>query len=867
MILFRNTQRRVVFLFLALSSVFGLYAGLHENGKYEKGLYFRSNEVEKNSRTSLILTPDKSIRSEEGFSMSFGIKLRSSVKHNYGYIFRIIANDSLNIDLISMDIVPGEDLFSLVVANKSVIRFNLNEFEAGDTEDWMDIRFSIDPQEHQLIIRINGIEKQYDYNPAGLQDFNIFFGAGNHHLFTTTDVSMMTVRDIRIYDNDRLIRSWELGKHGYNAVYDSCIQAKAIVKNPVWEVDAHINWKKKASFLFPFIDPQIAFDDESGRIFFAQDQYVFVYNVIAETLDTVSVKEGMPYDTRANQMIYDKNKKELVSYNFESNELNRFNFEKREWKHFTDYIPPRRWHHSKIFIPEENILLTVGGYGFHQYRKDIFIYSVQEKKWKNFQGDSTVLTPRYLGGLGYMGEGSFLYFGGLGNISGNQDELPKNYYDLFRINIKDDRIEKLWTLTDIEEHFVNGNSLIIDKRQNAFFTLTYPDKLFLTTIRLCKFNIDTGEYQFAGDSISFQFNDNESYCDLFYLKSEEKLIAVTAHSGESNACEINVFSINYPPLNLDDVLQKETVSSSSVNRIYIFLIFFILISGSLFILLTVKKERCFYLKKRYIIQEKKDNEQAVDKKVINAPVRQKSMPKSSIILLGELQITDNKGSNITNSFTPILGQIFLLSLLYTIKNGTGITTSKLIETIWGQEDDKKIRNNLYVNVNKLRSIIKMIDHVELVSNERTWGIILGDDVFCDYKNVMALIDIIDVKEVISKDLLNELLELASKGNLLPNLPWASLDGFKSEYTNFLIDKLSLLMEQKDVKEDLPLLLKIANAILICDNIDENALQKKCYALYHLGKKRQTIECFEKFKKDYKSLLGTEYKSTLDKFIG
>jgi hypothetical protein len=97
------------------------------------------------------------------------------------------------------------------------------------------------------------------------------------------------------------------------------------------------------------------------------------------------------------------------------------------------------------------------------------------------------------------------------------------------------------------------------------------------------------------------------------------------------------------------------------------------------------------------------------------------------------------------------------------------------------------------------------------------------------------------------------------------LQWESLDDFKSEYFNLLLDNLLHISEKTDVKNDLVLILKIANIILMHDNIDEDAIIRKCYALYHLGKKGQARSCFEKFCEDYKKLLGIEYKFTFNQF--
>ena len=61
------------------------------------------------------------------------------------------------------------------------------------------------------------------------------------------------------------------------------------------------------------------------------------------------------------------------------------------------------------------------------------------------------------------------------------------------------------------------------------------------------------------------------------------------------------------------------------------------------------------------------------------------------------------------------------------------------------------------------------------------------------------------------------------------------------------------------------MLRIANVILIHDSIDENAIIKKCHALYHLGKKGQARQYFEKFTENHKTLLDTEYRYTFNQF--
>ena len=59
------------------------------------------------------------------------------------------------------------------------------------------------------------------------------------------------------------------------------------------------------------------------------------------------------------------------------------------------------------------------------------------------------------------------------------------------------------------------------------------------------------------------------------------------------------------------------------------------------------------------------------------------------------------------------------------------------------------------------------------------------------------------------------------------------------------------------EKDLMLLLKLSETMLTCDSTDENAIQNKCYALYHLGKKGLAKQCYENFCIEYIRVLGTK----------
>lgn len=77
------------------------YANTTILSNYSYGLTFKAHTVNQDQRTSLDLTPDRSLHLGNKFSLSFDIKLREEL-HTYGYVFRIISDDTSScLDFIS----------------------------------------------------------------------------------------------------------------------------------------------------------------------------------------------------------------------------------------------------------------------------------------------------------------------------------------------------------------------------------------------------------------------------------------------------------------------------------------------------------------------------------------------------------------------------------------------------------------------------------------------------------------------------------------------------------------------------------------------------------------------------------------------
>jgi len=245
----------------------------------------------------------------------------------------------------------------------------------------------------------------------------------------------------------------------------------------------------------------------------------------------------------------------------------------------------------------------------------------------------------------------------------------------------------------------------------------------------------------------------------------------------------------------------------------------------------------------YFVKKQKDKKDKIKHKV-NAYLNfeyntlKPELKPSSINMLGYFQLIDKDGVNITGNFTATTSQMLVLIILYTIKNGQGISTQELTEILWPDKDTDSARNNRNVYMSKLRLLIKNVGDIELINKNNYWSVNIGNDVFCDYKNVMYLIDQVKKQHNSALDLVNELVIIASRGVLLPNFQEEWIDAFKGDYTNLVIETLSALLQNKEISQDQILVLRIADAILKHDSIDEDIAKLKVGTLFNLGKKSQ-----------------------------
>ena len=848
-------QKTILFLLFILNPI------LFKSQNISSGLYFAAHSAIKEERTSLILSPE--FNASKGFTLDFDIKFRSE-EHNYGYVFRIIVDNEKSFDLIA-NITPGKKTLNLIEGDNIYLAFDEELLKQYTWNKWVHIRCSIYPDSLRLVFDNQMLQDRY--KPINIKNVKFYFGYSDHNKFHSSDVPPMSIRNIKITDGkNKTIAYWPLKEHQPYSCSDSLHHIPATVTNPTWEINKHTKWVKEKTLELP-IYTQICHAPSKGNIYFANSSSVLVYSTTDDTLDTIFSAHGAPYTEINNQLIYHPYYNELWSYDFDTLKwISIFNFKDNTWtRNDREIKNPEYSQHNAFVSPNDSCLYIFGGYGNYQYKNQILKKKRTQDNWKSVS-NSEEIPPRYLSGSGYKNRDTILVFGGCGNPQGKQELGIINYYDLYAIDINTFKTKKLWTIPNDTKNFVIGNNIVADEKNNKLYALCFPNDCSNSYILLKSFDLDSGNNSTNyADTIPFTFNDVNSFCTLYYDSLQSQLYAVTNYN-HNNKSNINVYSLAYPPLKVEDTLQTATGRKAILQRSFFFIsVGVCIIAGIGCIYFCYRRRRKRNFNPNSPVTTNTDRLHETTSEEENYKPKLTVHRKSSILFLDGFQVWDKNGIDITKSFTPILKQLLILIILYSVNNKKGISNVTLRELLWFDKMDESAQNNRRVNIRKLKLLLEKLDGAELVKESTYWSVKFTQT-YCDYIEVCNCIDKVKNNEPITATNINDLPLNLLSGQLLPYVQTDWLDSFKSNYANSVLDTAISLSKQEYIKGNNELLIQIANSMFAHDKTDEYALILKCQALYKNGRTSLAKTTFDTFCNEYKAMLNTDYTKTFNEVI-
>ena len=836
------------------------------------GLGFSGHEVVQDKRSSLDLTPEEAFCFRQDFEISFELSFLPGYADYFGYILRLIRNDRQNIDLIYDKVPVREGHFRMISGDKPPsISFTLDSSHLFKC--WNKFRLQFDFTHDRLIFYCDkGVFTQNNIGLTKGDCFRISFGASPYQPFKTTDVPPMKIRNILISEGGASKYYWPLNERTGLTALDTLHQRSALVTNPLWIKNTHYEWKPVKKMVINGI-ASVAFDPKTETVFLVGSDSLIKYSIAHSSGITITYKSTQDLQ-RGNTSIYDRFTGSLYNAYLDQSLVTDFDFAGSRWNKKQEPHDVNFWHLNKFCSSADSSIYFLNGYGHLHYKNTVYRYHIPTATLDKIPVNGDSLTPRYLAALGTNETGDSAYIlGGYGSQTGQQILNPKNLYDMVLFDVKKRTFKKLFELSPDKEEFVFANSLVIDEKKKEFYGLRFNNDKYNSTLQLIKGSLEHPSIQPMGNKIPYVFHDIESFSDLFYSPVSNKFIAVTSFAEDStNRTVMSIYTLDGAPVP-EETVQAATSPDGPPYYLYIMLALIVLSAGSLWFRRHNSRRRqslgsqtSAHLPLPEGITPLKTSPVAPPRQTQTGetPEQQLQSTRAAIYLFGDLQVFDKEGYDLTRQFSPLLKELFLLILLYSVKNGRGISSEKLNEILWFDKSEKSARNNRSVNIAKLKSILDKTGGCELSKDTGYWKIdSKAGLVAVDYQ---LYISIVNNKTTLDKQRVTDLAAITKRGAFLSNTEYAWLDSFKSEVSNHVIDTYLHFAGSVTISDDPEFIITLADYIFYFDAANEEAMQMKCKALVYLGKHSLAKQSYDSFVKEYKSIYGEDFGKDFQKCI-
>jgi len=826
------------------------------------GLMFNSHEVVQEKRTSLDLSPDDSLCFKKGFDLSFDIRLIPGRSIYFGYIVRMISTSGQNIDLIYNQPLR---LFKVIIGeNFSGISFSVDSIQLH--KEWNQFVFKCNLEDHNLQFTVNGKNIGSSPIPAAIDNcFKILWGANDFQKFKTRDIPPMRIRDIKIFEKNSLKYFWPLDETSGDVTYDKIDQRVARIKNAVWIKPKYQKWELISSFTLNGYGA-VTYDAKHDNIYVAGSDSLAICSMKMDEHNTDYIPSRHQEFILGHQTLYDTFRDKLYDIFVDKKLLMTFDFGRHGWDITMPYaFITEYWHANKFITPVDSSLYMIGGYGQLRYKNRVIRYDFTTHKWDSIHTTGDYYPPRYLSALGLSPDGKYAYVvGGYGSQTGDQMLDPRNYYDLYRYDIKGSSFRKLYTLKTQSTPFTFSNSLVIGPKPDAWYGLIYANDSYNSSLQLVEGSFTDSAYVPEGDAIPYSFHDVQSYADLYYSPVSNKLIAVTLlyskEETKERVTQVKIYTLNFPPERAE-VVQGLPEAGGHINYLYVVLPLLIAAGGVYWLMRKRKKAAAAAGSTSVAVHEAAPVEPVAGPSAVNEPLEKNIYP--GVYLFGSFQVFDKEGGDITRLFTPLLKELFLIILTYTIRNGRGISSEGLNEILWHDKSEKDAKNNRSVNLAKLKAILEKVGNTVINKESGYWQFQTPEeDVYVDYKKYVSLLQ--PAPNAARTDI-RPLINIIKRGGFLAQTEYNWLDDIKSEVSNAVIDRC-LEYIRNHPAADPEFIIEIANCIFCFDTLNEDALTYKCKSLIQLRRHTLANNAYQKFLKEYRDIYGTDFGKTFQEVI-
>lgn len=855
-------KSRHLFLFL-------LFILICQIGSAQYGLEFSSHNMEADKRTSLQIGNKESISFQHTLSVSFDLSFLPLQQDYFGYIFRLVTDDGVNIDLIYDRRLDQDKHFKLVVGEDfTPISFNVQPLQLY--YNWTPMRLELDIDKKELYFEVGTTWYSYRLKKQLAPQFKLVFGANRMKNFQTMDVPPMRLKDIRIADNGKLKYSWPLDESSGTNSLDEQKKSVAEIGNPIWIKRQRREWKTQSSFTLEG-QASVAFDKNEETLFFVGNKRLMISKIGGSDLRSQEYADGKLLLVNGSQSLFDPIKKNVLNISIDQKIVAAYDSISRTWNKQFDFpaVGTNYWLFNKYFNSSDTSIYMIGGYGHFKYKAGVLRYHLPTQSWDSIPFTGDEIFPHYLAGMGQGKDGVYLA-GGYGSSTGDQMLNPRISNDFLKLDFKHRKALKIYEFSSAFADMVWANSLVVEDSSGLFYGLIFHNNKFKTHLQLVASNLKGTQYQFLGSTIPFDFHDIRSFADLYYAPKSKSFVAVTLfYDDKTDLTKATIYTLLAPPLPSEQGIMPLAKPALLKYSLYALAVM------GLSLLIWWYRKRSKQKKQTISVIETdkigephlqaaplKETEQDKSGQLVDLPQPKKvakgfeTRHGAGIYLFGgDLQIVDLGGKEITKKFSPLLKEMLLIFILYTVRWERGISSEKLTELFWSDKSQSSARNNRSVNIAKLNSLLEQLGDFRVTKKSGYWCIEPMDTVYIDYLRFSRMVS---NKKYFTETEIRELLDIIDKGGFLFEVDYEWLDNFKSEMSILVLTTLGNFIENLNVQDNAELIIEICNKIFYFDEINEEAMVHKCRSLLQLGYHSLALQCYENFCQIYARSYGEAY---------
>lgn len=807
--------------------------------KHNYGLHLVSYPANASQMSSLTLENGQPIYLEEETTLSFEMYARQ--ENPFGVIFRILADGNKNIDLY-------------YTANEQLKRYPI--FVIGENiypltdhviyHQWTPIHITFSRKTEKIQIIFGTEKKEIPFPVTKTKHISISFGQCDFDNFKLVDIASVNIRNIKIIQNDKLVRYWKLNKHHENSCYDEIHNIPAIARNPHWLIDEYATWQKVFSCEVVW-NSSFAFSPYTKKFYITQDsKEVIVFDTDRNKEQRIPVINGQVAANTPGRLVVSEKGERLMSYNTVQNNVSFFSFDTQAWSNDLKLNTDYTLNNSTIYSEKDSSVYSFGGYSFYHYNHKL----TRINPWKGTFKEDTLesIPPRYASSLAIVNNTLYIY-GGRGSKTGKQELSPRTYFDLYAVDLNTDKVTKLWEQHNTPDDFLPAENMLYDKQNECFYIFTTQNGWQLM-------KLTTSDK--TPEIVSFPLNISDPqkqylYLNLYYSPEQEKLYVLSFQANIDKEGVVDIFSLPYPPVSLNSLEQPLAQLQEDKYAFFYYLI------GGIGLMLLLAASIILYCKKKDT-----RGSRAI---MPTAESSRAHSHKQHICLLGEFSVKDKNNNEISNLFSPLLKSLLILLIFHSEQSTKGVFGSKIIQILWPDKDEKAAQNSRNVHLSKLKTLMEKIEGVDLIKNNGYWSIHFNQDNICDYIEAMRLMKNYEsLKNKENKDL-DRLQELLLHGVLLPDTYAEWITPFKKRFSTSATELLLKIYRKHQDEFNDELKLKIADTLFLHDCINEDALYIKCSILWKYEKVETAKDVYNNFCALYYKLTKQDYTYTLEELTG